>query len=697
MKSKLLLKKFDLEPDELERLVIEAMGETGEEGLKESYEDSVKNFEMDSILPGKIVNIIGDDVVIDVGYKAEGIISMGEFDDSVEVQIGDSVDVLLESIDDESGMLILSKRRADRIRGWERVISTHAEGDVVRGIATRKIKGGLLVDIGVPVFLPASQISVRRTGDIADYIGQELECRIIKIDESRMNIVVSRRRLIEEERERQKELLLGEIAEGQVRKGVVKNIADFGAFVDLGGIDGLLHITDMSWGRISHPSEMVTIDDEIEVKILKIDRERERIALGLKQKQDSPWKSVEEKYPVSSVVKGEVVNIMSYGAFVKLEDGIEGLVHISEMSWTRRVNHPSEMLAIGDMVDVMVLDINKEKQEISLGIKQTEANPWDQVEGKYPPGTVIHGKVRNLTNYGAFVEIEEGIDGLLHVSDMSWTKKVNHPSEVLKKGDEVDAVVLSVDREKRRVALGLKQLSEDPWEEEIPNRYRIGDQVIGEVTKITNFGVFVLLENDLEGLLHISELSDDKVESPDEVVQVGDKIEVKILRVDPNERKIGLSLVRGGTGPVGGGALPEEEIAAAEASAVSRQEALEAALAAEAERTGEELADGESASAEAVATEEAPAEPVATEEASTEPVATEEAPTEAVATEEAPAEPAATEEAPAEPAATEEAPAEPVATEEAPAPAPEEASAEPKAEEPPAETPDDSEEKPADG
>ena len=367
---------------------------------------------------------------------------------------------------------------------------------------------------------------------------------VLKIDESRRNIVVSRRALIEAERAEKKEQLLATLEVGQVRKGTVKNIADFGAFVDLGGIDGLLHITDMSWGRIGHPSQMVSIDQEIEVMVLHIDREKEKIALGLKQLTPSPWENIEEKYPVGSIVKGEVVNVMSYGAFVKLEEGIEGLVHISEMSWTKRINHPSELVQIGDEINVVVLGINKEKQEISLGMKQTQENPWDRVADRYPPGTVVTGTVRNLTNYGAFIEIEEGIDGLLHVSDMSWTRKISHPSEIVEKGQEITCKVLSVDQQRRRIALGLKQLEEDPWANEIPNRYQAGQVVTGVVTKITNFGVFVGLENGLEGLLHISELADHKVENPEEIVKVGDEIEVKILRVDQEERKIGLSRKR---------------------------------------------------------------------------------------------------------------------------------------------------------
>jgi small subunit ribosomal protein S1 len=444
-------------------------------------------------------------------------------------------------MEDDTGEIVLSRKKAHRMRAWEMVISKYHENDVVKGRVTRKIKGGLLVDIGVNVFLPASQVDIRRPSDIADYIDQDIECMILKIDESRRNIVVSRRKLIEITREQQKKQLLEEIEVGQIRKGTVKNIADFGAFVDLGGIDGLLHITDMSWGRINHPSDMLKIDDQIEVMVLHVDKDREKIALGLKQKSASPWENVADKYPVGTRVVGEVVNVMSYGAFVKLEEGIEGLVHISEMSWTKRINHPSELVNIGDKIEVVVLGINKDKQEISLGMKQTQVNPWDQVASKYPPGTMVEGTVRNLTNYGAFIEIEEGIDGLLHISDMSWTRKIGHPNELLEKGQRITCQVLNVDQDRKRIALGLKQLKEDPWESDIPSRYEPGDVVKGKVTKLTNFGVFVELEPGHEGLLHISELADHKVDSPEEVVRVGDEIEVKILRVDRGERKIGLS------------------------------------------------------------------------------------------------------------------------------------------------------------
>jgi small subunit ribosomal protein S1 len=537
-----LVKQFDLSQDDLDRQVSAALGTLNSAEIGEVYNQSVKNFEADSILRGKIVNVVGGDVIVDIGYKSEGVIPIDQFEDPSKVKEGDEVEVLLEAVEDDSGMLSLSKRKADRIRGWERVIETYREGDVVRGRVSRKIKGGLLLEIGVPVFLPASQISIRRTGDIVEFINQELECKIIKIDEARMNIVVSRRKLLEEQREAQKRDLLNDIEVGQIRKGVVKNITDFGAFVDLGGIDGLLHITDMSWGRINHPSEVLKIDEEIEVKVLKVDKEKERISLGLKQKQESPWANIESKYPVGSRVKGKVVNVLTYGAFVQLEDGVEGLVHISEMSWTKRINHPNQVVAPGDEIEVVVLEIKKEKQEISLGMKQVEVNPWTQVEKKYPVGTMIEGKVRNLTNYGAFVEIEDGIDGLLHVADMSWTRKVIHPSEVVKKGDGIRAVVLQVDQERKRIALGIKQLEEDPWNTRIPEKYEVGTLVGGEVTKITNFGVFVKLDDDLEGLLHISELANRKVATPEEVVKVNDEVAVKIIKIDPEQRKIGLSL-----------------------------------------------------------------------------------------------------------------------------------------------------------
>uniref|UniRef100_A0A7C2K2Q9 Small ribosomal subunit protein bS1 n=1 Tax=Schlesneria paludicola TaxID=360056 RepID=A0A7C2K2Q9_9PLAN len=541
-----LIREFSINDDDLAAAFGSALAEAEhaeDESLEHLYiAGGAAGVDVNSIIDGTVVRVEGDEVLIDIGYKSEGIVPLDEWDlGTPPPQPGDKVAVLLEEIEDEFGLILLSKRKADRIRQWEAIVSTKREGDVIKGMVQRKIKGGLLVNIGVNVFLPASQVDIRRPPDIGDYIGREIECMILKIDEARRNIVVSRRKLIEEQRQKLKESLLAEIQEGQVRKGVVKNIADFGAFVDLGGIDGLLHITDMSWGRIGHPSEMVKIDDELEVMILHVDRDREKIALGLKQKERSPWTDVEGKYPVGTKVKGEVVNVMSYGAFVKLEDGIEGLVHISEMSWTKRVNHPSELVAPGDEVEVVVLGINKEKQEISLGMKQAQPNPWDQVAEKYPPGKIVTGSVRNLTNYGAFIELEEGVDGLLHVSDMSWTRKISHANEMLKKGDEVTCQVISVDQERKRIALGLKQLAEDPWETHIPTKYQPGELVRGKVTKITNFGVFIELEPELEGLLHVSELADHKVDNPESFVKVGEELEVRILRIDPVERKIGLS------------------------------------------------------------------------------------------------------------------------------------------------------------
>jgi small subunit ribosomal protein S1 len=536
MVNRNLIRQFEVSEDELEAQF------TQEQWLPPEEEEK----EVNKIVTGRVLRIEGEEVWVDVNYKSEGVIPLNEwydegFDKVVPPKPGDSIQVLVDAVEDEGGSIVLSYRKAKRQKEWEDVIARHKEGDVVSGQVTRKIKGGLLVNIGVNVFLPASQVDIRRPPDIADYIGRTIDCKILKIDEARRNIVVSRRKLIEDQRTEMKEKLLREISPQQVRKGIVKNIAEFGAFVDLGGIDGLLHITDMSWGRVSNPHEVVKIDQELEVYILSVDKEKEKIALSLKHKQPSPWEEVEKKYPIGTKHTGEVVNVMSYGAFVKLEAGIEGLVHISEMSWTKRINHPSEMVAIGDQIEVQVLNINKDKQEISLGIKQVQPNPWDKVAERYPPGTLVEGVVRNLTNYGAFIEIEEGIDGLLHVSDMSWVRKVAHPSDVVQKGEKVKCVVLNVDQDRKRIALGLKQMANDPWEGDIPGRYHPGDLKKGKVTKLTNFGVFVELEAGLEGLLHISELADDKVESPEEVVKVGDEIEVKVLRVDAADRKIGLS------------------------------------------------------------------------------------------------------------------------------------------------------------
>ncbi|GAA4458439.1 30S ribosomal protein S1 [Novipirellula rosea] len=564
----------NLEDDDiLAELALLVPADQAEELLFEALAAEQQDYAQGKLVDGRIVEINDEWALIDVGFKSEGTVSLDEWGgDEDPPKVGDTVKVLIEEMEDELGaaddpygMISLSKRKAEKIIEWEDMMDKVAEGQVVTGTVVRKIKGGLLVELGViHVFLPGSQVDIRRPGDIGDFIGRVIQAEVLKIDDMRRNIVISRRSLIERQREEDRAYLMKELEVGQIRKGVVKNIADFGAFVDLGGIDGLLHITDMAWERIGHPTEMVSIDQEIEVKVLHIDREKQKIALGLKQKDRNPWENIEEKYPVNSDHKGEVVNVMSYGAFVKLEPGIEGLVHISEMSWTKRVNHPSELVNIGDEIDVKILGVDPAGQQLSLGMKQTQKNPWDEVLERYPEGTDVTGKVRNLTNYGAFIELEEGIDGLLHVSDMSWTRKIGHPSEMLEKGQEIACRVLSVDEERRRIALGLKQLDNDPWDGDIPDKYQPGQLVKGKVTKITNFGVFISLEDGLEGLLHISELAEQKVEDPEEVVKVGDDIEVKVLRVDTDERKIGLSLKRVEWGE-------EQERAAAAAEAAENQ------------------------------------------------------------------------------------------------------------------------------
>ena len=571
MVNKLVLEQYDIKQEEIEKELAEIIGSGSLENIEAAFDTSVKNFDLGTILKGRVLGVIGNNVILDTGYKSEGIVPLSEFDTSEEVEVGADVEVMLESFEDDTGLIQISKRKADRIRGWEKIVNKYQEGDVVTGKVVRKIKGGLLVDVGIPIFLPASQIDIKPPGEIAEYIGTEVTCKILKIDEVQQNIIVSRRKLIEEERNQQKREFLDSVEVGQVVKGEVKNIADFGAFIDLGGIDGLLHITDMSWGRISHPSEMLAIGDDVEVKILDIDAVKDKVSLGLKQKSENPWTSVEEKYPIGSKIKGQVVNIMSYGAFVKLETGIEGLVHISEMSWTRRINHPSDVVAIGDSVEAVVLNINKDKEEISLSLKQVEQNPWTNIEEKYPPGVTIKGKVRNLTNYGAFIEIDEGIDGLLHISDMSWSKKVAHPSEIIKKGEMIEVKILSVDKDKKRVSLGIKQLSDDPWKKEIPEKYHVGDIVKGKVTKMTDFGAFIDLSNGLEGLLHISEVSKEKIKNLESVLSIGQDLNVKIVKIEPEARKIGLSL----KGVEGAPVPPKQEDKAKEEPAAADVEVTE--------------------------------------------------------------------------------------------------------------------------
>ncbi len=539
-----IINKLGLSQEKLEQQVCEMFGDQENEFLEKALQTKVDLRLPGTILKGTIVSRIGNDVIVEVGLKSEGIVDASEFDSSDEIEQGKEIEVLLEDTDSESGLILLNKRKADLMRGWQTILDTKKEGDVVKGKVIRRIKGGLLVDIGVPVFLPASQVDIRKPGDISRFISKEVDCKILKIDVEGRNIVISRRKLIEEERRSSKEKILADIEVGQLRKGVVKNIADFGVFVDLGGLDGLLHISDLSWGRISHPSEVVELDQEIECVVVGVDKEHEKISLGFKQKTSSPWEDVEHRYPVGAKVKGKVVNVMSYGVFVRLEDGIEGLVHISEMSWTKRLAHPGELVNLGDEIEVVVLSVNKEKQEISLGLKQTQTNPWAIATQKYPVGALVSAKVRSLTNFGAFVEVEPGIDGMIHISDLSWTRKHSHPGEALHKGQEIKCIVLEVNEEKRRVSLGIKQMTEDPWLHAIPDKYIPGHIIKGKVAKLTNFGAFVELEEELEGLLHISELADHKIDKPQDVVKMGDEVEVKILKVDTDARKIGLSLRR---------------------------------------------------------------------------------------------------------------------------------------------------------
>lgn len=516
-------------------------GEAKKQSFEEIYYASIKELKEGEIIKGKVIAVGKKDIVVDIGYKSEGLIPLSEFEDPASIKVGDEIDVLLESKEDDSGMVVLSKNRAEKIMGWERIINNYNEGDIIKGRARRKVKGGLMVDIGVEAFLPASQSTLKSPIDLDSLLRQELDYKIIKINKPRHNIVVSRKEVLMQAQAEEKNKLLGELKKGEIRKGAVKNITDFGAFINLGGLDGLLHITDMSWGRISHPSEILAVGDEIEVMVLDFDKESMKVSLGLKQKTANPWEEVESKYPIGSNVKGKVVNIVAYGAFVELEKGVEGLIHISEMSWTKRINHPSEVLAIGDTVEAAVLSMDRASQKISLGLKQLELNPWLEAPVKYPVGSKIKGKVKNLTDYGAFVELDENIDGLIHISDISWTRKISHPSELLKKGQKVEAVVLSVDQENMKISLGLKQLQEDPWPQ-YAEKYKINSDIEGTVTKITNFGLFVEFDKDLEGLIHISELPEEPVGSLEERYKVGDKVKAKIIKIDNESRKIGLSM-----------------------------------------------------------------------------------------------------------------------------------------------------------
>ncbi|NQU12071.1 30S ribosomal protein S1 [bacterium] len=501
----------------------------------------VKAFAEGMIVKGRILELRPKEVLVDIGFKSEGGISNSEFPEPENLKVGDEVEVLIEALEDDDGMVVLSRDKAEQKKNWDRILTVCNEGGVVEGKVKAKVKGGLIVNIGVDAFLPGSQIDVNPSRNLDEYLGNTYRFKVVKINSERKNIVLSRRELIEQERDDKRRNLLEQMTAGQIRRGAVKNLTDFGAFVDLDGLDGLLHVTDMSWGRINHPSEMLKVGEEIEVMILEVDREKQRVSLGLKQRSRNPWDAVAAKYPVGSRVKGKVVSVVPYGAFIQLEDGVEGMVHVSELSWTKRVARASDVLKVGDEVEAAVLEIKRDEQKISLGIRQVSENPWDDVPGKFPVGTHVSGKVRNLTNYGAFVEIEEGIDGMIHVSDMSWTRKVTNPAEVLKKGQQVDAVVLEVDAGQQRVSLGLKQLEEDPWTA-VEGHYRIGDLITGKVVKLASFGAFIELTDKLEGLVHISQISEERVEKIKNVLKVGQDVTARVIKIDKTDRRIGLSI-----------------------------------------------------------------------------------------------------------------------------------------------------------
>jgi small subunit ribosomal protein S1 len=572
------------------------------------------------VVVGRVVRIENEHVLVDIGFKSEGFIGLHEFRDAdgkINIKEGDSVEALIEAIEDEHGVIVLSKEKADKMKIWDEIYKAYNADGVVKGKVVARVKGGLSVDIGVRAFLPGSQVDLRPVRNIEKFIGTEVECKILKFNKRRGNIVLSRRALLEKERETLRADTLQRLQDGAILDGIVKNITDYGAFIDLGGIDGLLHITDMSWGRINHPSELFEVGDEVRIVVLKYDAERQRVSLGYKQIQPDPWNAVVERYKVGDKVKGKVVSLTDYGAFIELEDGVEGLIHVSEMSWVKKIKHPSKILSIGDVIEAVVLDVNVEARRISLGLKQTADNPWEKIREKYPIGAHILGKIRNITDFGVFVGIDEGIDGLIHISDISWTQRVKHPAEMFKKGQEIEAVVLNIDSENERFSLGIKQLFEDPWRR-VTEKYRVGGLVEGEVINITEFGAFVDLGDGIEGLIHVSELSTKKVEDPSKVFKVGDKLMVEIIKIDERERKIRLSrrsieenrekadmaefMQKQGASKVHIGDL----IARAQAKAGQGEEAAPAAPAAEAEAPTE---------AEAPAETEAPAEAAAPVEA----------------------------------------------------------------------------------
>jgi len=519
--------------------------EVSTEDMEKLYSETMRDFREGRVLKGRIIRINPDSVLVDIGYKSEGSIPLAEFkSESGEIpplKVGEEIEVYLDKTEDKEGIIVLSKEKAEKIKVWDEITKAYESDQIIKGKVTSRIKGGLTVDIGIKAFLPGSQIDLRPVKNLDKLIGKTLALKIIKINKKRGNIVLSRRKLLEEEREEKKADILVNLKEGQTVKGIVKNITEYGAFIDLGGIDGLLHITDMTWGRISHPSELFVIGDEIDVKVLKIDLDNGKVSLGLKQISQDPWTDIEKKCPVGSRVRGKVVSITDYGAFIELEKGIEGLIHVSEMSWTKKIRHPSKLIAMGDNAEAVVLNIDVENKRISLGIKQCEPNPWDLIEKKYPIGSIVEGSVRNITDFGVFIGLEEGIDGLVHISDMSWSQKLKHPSEIVKKGQVIEAKVLSLDKENERLSLGFKQLQPDPWEK-VSEKYKVNDIVKGRITKFANFGAFMEIEDGVEGLIHISELSLENVSKPEDVVSIDQELEAKIIRIDTSERKIGLSI-----------------------------------------------------------------------------------------------------------------------------------------------------------
>src|SRR5215831_14211212 len=509
--------------------------------MEEALKQSSKNFAAGEIVKGTIIEVRPKEVLVDIGYKSEGIIPLNEFLEPDNAKAGAEIDVLIEKLENKEGTVVLSHEKAEFKKNWERILSICNEGGRVTGKVKAVVKGGLIVNVGVEAFLPSSQLDVITPKNLQAFVGNTYEFKVVKINQERQNIVLSRRELIEAERNEKRAALLAEMVPGDIRKGTVKNLTDFGAFIDLNGLDGLLHITDMSWGRLSHPSELLKVGQELDVVVLDVNKEKERVSLGLKQKMANPWDNIEAKFPIGTKVKGKVVSLVPYGAFVQLEPGVEGLVHVTELSWTKRVAKPSDVLKQDQEIEAVVLGINRDEQKISLGIRQLESNPWDTADQKYPPGTKVKGKIRNLTSYGAFIELEEGLDGMIHVSDISWTRKINHPSEVLKKGDEVEAVVLEVDKANQRIAVGIKQLAQDPWEN-IDQLYKIGDLVTGQVTKLASFGAFIGLQHEIDGLVHISQISEERVDKIKNVLKVGQEVTARVIKIDKGDRRIGLSI-----------------------------------------------------------------------------------------------------------------------------------------------------------